>query len=153
MNMFVLHCVASSDALDPNTQLFAPSISKCVLTSGSSWFVIPLGTARACWDAEVSQPTSSPGPPRRTQACPCCRCLVGAAAFFPVQDVEISRVIHVDVHWLLCSAAKVTEYVTGLQRCAHDLQLQLLQVRICSRTLAEGEKRVDCCLFGHSQLR
>lgn len=42
--------------------------------------------------------------------------------------MDVSRVLQVDVHWLLCSAAKVTEYVTGLQRCAHELQLQLIQV-------------------------
>lgn len=48
------------------------------------------------------------------------------------QDVDVSRILHVDVHWLLCSAAKVTEYVTGLKRCAHDLQLKLVQV--CAQT-------------------
>lgn len=53
------------------------------------------------------------------------------------QDVDVSRILHVDVHWLLCSAAKVTEYVTGLQRCAHDLHLELMQVR--SNRRKEGD--------------
>lgn len=46
-----------------------------------------------------------------------------------VQDVDVSRIIQVDVQWLLCSAAKVTKFVTGLEGCAHDLQLQLVKVR------------------------
>lgn len=55
------------------------------------------------------------------------------------QDVDVSRILHVDVHWLLCSAAKVTEYVTGLKRCAHDLQLQLVQVCAQTESYKESE--------------
>ncbi|CAM9342852.1 unnamed protein product [Hapterophycus canaliculatus] len=49
------------------------------------------------------------------------------------KDVDVARIIHVDVQWLLCSAAKVTKFVTGLEGCAHDLQLQLVKAPTYAR--------------------
>lgn len=42
----------------------------------------------------------------------------------------MEQVLQLDVRWLLCSAAKVEEYVKELHSCAQDLNIRLLQVII-----------------------
>lgn len=44
----------------------------------------------------------------------------------------MEQALQLDVRWLLCSAAKVEEYVKELHSCAQDLNLRLLQVTIDS---------------------
>ena len=48
------------------------------------------------------------------------------------QVVGMEQALQLDVRWLLCSAAKVEEYVKELHSCAQDLNLRLLQVTIDS---------------------
>lgn len=63
--------------------------------------------------------------------------------------MDVSRIIQVDVQWLLCSAAKVTKFVTGLEGCAHDLQLQLVKVRMtpCGRSVTRERENGPLSLW------
>ncbi|CAM9349308.1 unnamed protein product, partial [Chrysoparadoxa australica] len=40
----------------------------------------------------------------------------------------LDRVIHLDIHWLVCSGSSVAEFVSGLSRRANQIGLKLVQV-------------------------